>query len=128
MPAPLNILVVDDNAEVLATIRELLLLHGYRVRAFTEGAAAVADFRRAPADMVITDLGMPEVTGWQVAGAVRQMSATTPIVFITAVSERLDEDALRQLGIAEVLRKPFRISQISRVLHMLSGTETSEKD
>jgi len=97
-------------------IRDILAMQGHHVRAFADGASAVADFQRWPADLVITDLGMPEVSGWQVARSIRAVSLKTPIAFITAVGERVDEPSLLKLGITAVLHKPFRIAQVLEIL------------
>jgi CheY-like chemotaxis protein len=117
--AELDILVVDDNPEVLAMFREILGMEGHQVRVFDNGTSAVADFRRQSADLIITDLGMPEVSGWEVARQVRRITAKTPIVFITAVGERVDQDIVDQLGVTAVLRKPFKLSQIKDILMQL---------
>jgi len=120
MPDALDILVVDDNPDVLSMFREILCLEGHRVRTFADGASAMADFQRAPADLVIADLGMPEVTGWDVARSIREMSAQTPIVFVTAVGQGVDQKAVRRLRVSAVLRKPFRISQIRKILQEIA--------
>jgi len=116
MSASLDILVVDDNPEVLSMFREILGMEGHLVRAFGEGALAVADFERQPADLVITDLGMPETSGWEVARLIRQITTETPIVFITAVGEQVDQSIVDQLKVSAVLRKPFKLSQIRNIL------------
>jgi len=116
MPTSLDIMVVDDNPDVLSMFREILGLEGHLVRAFSEGALAIADFERQPADLVITDLGMPEVSGWEVARLIRQITSETPIVFITAVGEQVDQSIVDRLGVSTVLRKPFKLSQIKNIL------------
>jgi len=116
MAEALDILVVDDNPDVLTMMREILTLDGHRVRTFGDGASAIMGFQHQPADLVIADIGMPEVTGWQVAQSIREMSTETPIVFITAVGERVDEKMVHLLGISAVLRKPFRLAQLKKTL------------
>ena len=120
MPAKLDIMVVDDNPDVLSMLREILTLEDYQVRTFADGASAIDAFCRRPADLVITDLGMPEVSGWMVAEAIREVSTQTPIVFITAVGEPVDPVIVRQLGVHSVLRKPFKLAQIREILRNIS--------
>ncbi len=101
-------------------LEEVLSLEGHRSRTFEDGASAIADFRERPADLVITDLGMPEVTGWQVAKLIRDVSSETPIVFITAVGEYVDPELVKSLGISAVLRKPFRLARIREILQEIA--------
>lgn len=120
MAEALDILVVDDNPDILVMMSEILALDGHQVRTFGDGASAITDFQHQPADLVIADIGMPDVTGWQVAQSIRDVSTRTPIIFITAVGERVDEGMVHQLGVSAVLRKPFRISQIRKILREIT--------
>ncbi len=120
MAASLNILVVDDNPEILMMFKEFLSLDGHRVRTFEDGETALAGFREDRPDIVITDLGMPEISGWQVAETVRKESIEIPIIFITAVSNQVDPALVQRLHIAEVVRKPFKIGQIKDLIYSLT--------
>lgn len=98
---------------------EILSLEGHQVRTYEDGAGAVDDFRRQPANLVISDLGMPDVSGWHVAQSIREISPATPIVFITAVGEYVDPQKVKSLGVLAVLRKPFRLTQIKDILQAI---------
>jgi DNA-binding response OmpR family regulator len=69
-------------------------------------------FRDERHDLVLTDLGMPEMSGWQVARAVKELSPETPIILVTGWGEELDPDAVREGGIDFVLAKPFRVNDV----------------
>jgi CheY-like chemotaxis protein len=116
VPKILDIIVVDDNPEILLMFEEILDLEGHRVRTFEDGKPAISEFRDRPADLVISDLGMPEMTGWQVAQKIRQYDAKVPIVFITAVGEYVDPEKIVALGVLTVLRKPFRLAEVRDIL------------
>lgn len=120
MSKSLDIIVVDDNPEILTMFEEILAMEGHKVRVFETAILAVNDFHRQSCDLVISDLGMPDISGWQLARMVRDLDATVPIVFITAVGEYVNPEKVTALGVCAVLRKPFRLAQIKDILEGLT--------
>src|SRR5437667_4686393 len=92
--SPLNILIIDDDPLVLNSLNDVLMADGHKVVAANGGTAGIESFRAAiaqnePFDAVITDLGMPYVDGRQVAGAIKVLSRTTPVILLTGWGQRL---------------------------------------
>ena len=82
---PPRIVVVDDLSYVREAMAELLRGAGYEVAAVPSGAAALAELEHAGGDLLLTDLYMPEMTGWDLARAIRTRSLTTSRVLPLAI-------------------------------------------
>ncbi len=102
-----NILLVDDDPEVSEVLELMLSQMGHRVTVVAQGAVAVALFEQGDYDLVITDLGMPDISGWEVAKAVKQKSPGTPVVLITGWGVQLDSEQRNESGVDGVIAKPF---------------------
>ena len=77
-----KILLVDDNAETRDVLEEALLSQGYEVTTASNGQEALQLFRATPTDLLITDLNMPGIDGWQLCADFRRVS-TAPILVVT---------------------------------------------
>ena len=115
-----TILLAEDDLEIRDIVQELLEQRGYDVIPARTGRQAL-DFLsldpRSPPDVVILDLMMPIVTGWQVLEAIQHdpALASVPVVILTATSQD------RPSGAAAFLRKPFRIEALLETLERLDG-------
>jgi signal transduction histidine kinase/putative methionine-R-sulfoxide reductase with GAF domain/ActR/RegA family two-component response regulator len=112
-----RVLLVDDEAELCRIIKRALEGQGHTVSAFMSGHEALATFNVAPQsfDLVITDLGMPVISGWDLSAAIRSKNADLPIVMITGWGDRLDNHLVKQHRITAVLAKPFDIEDLLRL-------------
>jgi len=105
-----QILVVDDEPDTLAVLGDMLSLHGANVRRATSGTEALALISEEPPDLLVLDLAMPDLDGWQVLNHVREDAhlADLPVVAISAFySDELAREALAA-GFTLVLPKPIR--------------------
>jgi CheY-like chemotaxis protein len=84
---------------------------GYEVTAVTHGQEAITLFMQGYYDLVITDLGMPDVSGWDVAEAVKQKSPETPVVLITGWGVQVD--SAQRDKVDGVIAKPFSRQTLS---------------
>ncbi len=118
------ILVVDDDPQVLEVVGEMLRLEGYEVSTATDGRDAVAKFRDAPFDLVITDLIMPEKEGLETIIEIRSVRSAVPVIAMSGGGRIGPTDYLetaRYIGASATLAKPFARSElISLVSHLLS--------
>lgn len=112
-------LIADDNTTALENLREILESLGHRVTALETGRAAVDALRDGHFDLVITDLGMPEVNGWDVASAARLANGSPPVVLCTGWGDTLDPSDFDSRGVWRSLTKPYTVSQIERILEGL---------
>jgi len=123
---PRRILVVDDNHMVRQTIAGLLRAAGHVVTDADGGAAGIARLEETPVDLVFTDLGMPEVTGWDVARAVRARRPGLPIVLLTGWGEHGTGEAEPAGLVDRILGKPVRLEELLAVIDELTTVEPSE--
>ncbi|MEJ0037780.1 MAG: PAS domain-containing protein [Gammaproteobacteria bacterium] len=125
-PQALRILVIDDDALVLRTLKSVLSLDGHIVTAAEGGQAGIDEFRVAHAGpdsfaLVITDLGMPYVDGRAVAAAIKAMSAATPVLLLTGWGQRLLDEPEAPPNVDRVLSKPPNLRQLRAMIVELAG-------
>jgi CheY-like chemotaxis protein len=109
---PLRCLVVDDEEAVRSMLADTIESAGHRATIVGGGAEAIARFRAEPFDVVLTDLAMPRVSGWQVARAVKQIAPRVPVFLITGFGVELSPEERRAHGVDVVLVKPLQIQEI----------------
>jgi CheY-like chemotaxis protein/nitrogen-specific signal transduction histidine kinase len=112
----LRVLVVDDEPLLAMMLQCMLANDGHRVTSCTDGERALERFGREPYDLVLTDLSMPEMNGWEVARAVRARRPEQPIAFLTGWGQQLDEAQLASLDVRYVLAKPFRREDLRQLV------------
>jgi DNA-binding response OmpR family regulator len=81
-----------------------------------DGETGLALFQTAPFDLVITDLGMPGISGWDVARDVRACRPGTPVVMVTGWGDRIDAAEASARGVDFVLAKPFKRDQVREMV------------
>jgi DNA-binding response OmpR family regulator len=107
-----RVLVVDDDPEIVDAVGEALQDDGYLVETATDGAAALKRVLEAPPDLIVLDVRMPNLNGWEFCEIVRRQSHTrdVPVLFLTACSEVRDQITAMQVGGSDHLSKPFRLA------------------
>ncbi len=126
---PRRILLVDDDALLLASVCDTLANDGHTVVTALGGQAGIDAFGSALAsgvlyDVVITDLGMPHVDGYQVARAVKSAAAATPVLLLTGWGTRLGPEAEQgHSDIDHVLAKPPKLRDLRAALAHLAGAD-----
>jgi signal transduction histidine kinase len=106
-----SVLVIDDEATVRDLVAEALMSHGHRVTVASGGREGLARFEAGRYDVVLTDLGMPDLDGWAVARAIKAASAETPVLLLTGWAEALDSSSASLVD--GILRKPFDIGDLA---------------
>ena len=108
----LRCLVVDAEPPVRAVIGDILESAGHYVVTLGDGGEAIARFAAEPFDLVVTDLAMPRVSGWQVARAVKHAAPQVPVFLVTGFGVELSAEERRAHGVDLVLVKPLQIQEI----------------
>lgn len=119
----MNILVVDDNPDNLRLLAEILSEHHYKVRLAPHGARALATIRKEAPDLILLDVMMPELDGFEVCRQLKadEQTAKIPVIFISALHETLDKVKAFTLGGVDYITKPFKAEEVlSRVKTHLS--------
>ena len=107
-------LVVDDEPQVRATVREALAYEGYTVSEATDGAAALDAIAKGAPDVVVFDLWMPVIDGWELRKRLLASHPDLPVVVLSAV-ELTSSDLIR-LDASVVLEKPFALDDLYRAV------------
>ncbi|MGH2452789.1 MAG: response regulator transcription factor [bacterium] len=101
-----TVLVVDDESKIVRLARDFLEHAGFTVLAAADGRSALASLRSAKPDLIILDLGLPDMDGLDVTRAVRRESST-PIIMLTARGAEADKLVGLELGADDYVTKPF---------------------
>lgn len=110
-----KILVVDDEEAVRELLRDLLESEGCRVYLAPGGREALSIFGAQQFDGVFTDVGMPGMSGWELAHAIREKNETVPIAVITGWGEAVGSDEQKAARVDWVVTKPFRAERIGEL-------------
>jgi PAS domain S-box-containing protein len=113
---PRHLLLIDDDVMVRQTLAALLRTAGHSVQEADGGVAGLDLLTRATVDVVFTDLGMPEVTGWDVARAVKARTPRLPVVLLTGWGEQVAGEPGAEGLVECVLSKPVRLEDLLRVI------------
>jgi len=113
--AHMDVLVVDDEEAVRGLVGEICEALGHRAVQFESAQDALDAYRPGEFQLVLTDLGMPGMTGWDLARAIRAIDPQVTIVFVTGWGQEVDEDAVQRAGADAVIAKPFTIEDIDRI-------------
>lgn len=102
-----TILVVEDDIGLQKYLKELLLDSGYGVQAATDGVIALNSIAKLPPDLVILDLGLPNMSGESVCGEIRKKIPDLPVIILTAKDSVSDIVSGLDLGADDYITKPF---------------------
>lgn len=120
-PAPnkkKRVLVADDNRDAGETLAMLLRLDGHEVHVATDGLEAVEVYTREKPDVAILDIGMPGLSGHEVAKRIREMDGNPPVTLIavTGWGQKADKDRAAESGFDHHFTKPVEPSILSDLL------------
>ena len=123
-----RVLVVDDDPEVVDAVSEALQDDGYRVETATDGASALKSVLEAPPDLIVLDVRMPNLNGWEFCEIVRRQSHTrdVPVLFLTACTDVRDQITAMQVGGSDHLPKPFRLEALRDKVRSLTREAKTE--
>ena len=124
------IMIVDDDPNIAQLVKLYLEKDGYDTAVYGRGDEALAAFRQNPPSLMILDIMLPGMDGWQVCRAVRQISQI-PIIMLTAKEETFDKVLGLELGADDYMTKPFEgkelLARVKAVLRR-SAPASNEKD
>ncbi|MBQ1946551.1 MAG: response regulator transcription factor [Clostridia bacterium] len=122
------IMIVDDDPNIAQLVRLYLEKDGYSTVTCSRGDEALEQFRQNPPGLMILDLMLPGMDGWQVCRAVRQISQI-PIIMLTAKDETFDKVLGLELGADDYMTKPFEGKElVARVKAVLRRSVKSEAE
>jgi signal transduction histidine kinase/CheY-like chemotaxis protein len=111
-----SILVIEDEAPLRKTLSDILLAANHSVQVASDGLEGLAMFQRGVFDLVFTDLSMPELSGLEVARAVKKMAPKVPVILVSGWGDQLDPARIRESGVDLMIAKPFRVERVMSTL------------
>src|SRR5271163_4077858 len=111
---PASILVVDDTPANLQVLAGMLKDRGYKVRPVPSGKLALLAARRDPPDLILLDINMPEMNGYEVCERLKADDNLKgiPVIFISALTEQLDKVKAFAIGGVDYITKPFQMEEL----------------
>ncbi|MBE5768553.1 MAG: response regulator transcription factor [Clostridiales bacterium] len=126
-----DILLVDDDPSISRMVQLYLEKEGYEVRTALRGDEAVAEFRKLPPDLILLDVMLPGMDGWQVLKSIRKTS-DIPVIMLTAKDETFDKVLGLELGADDYVTKPFDMKElmarVKAVLRRSLGAEEPKEE
>ena len=111
-----HILVVEDEVAVRNLLASILTMGGHKVETAPDGTQGIRLFQEKKFDLVFTDLGMPGMSGWQVAREVKRIHGGIPVAIITGWNIELEEAEMRENGVDLIVQKPFEVDRVLRLV------------
>ena len=113
-----TILLIEDNNEILENFTEYLELEGYRILGARSGQQGIELAVKFIPDLIICDVLMPEMDGYEVLHSLLETSATyqVPFIFSTSMSERVDRSEALSLGADDYIIKPFDMEALLKMI------------
>src|SRR5213078_2938599 len=125
---PQRVLVIDDDDDIRGLVVELLQRAGLDVDQAADGRAGLRAFHQSPADLVVLDVSMPELDGWETLDRIRDLS-DVPVLMLTARGAELERVRGLQAGADDYMVKPFgRQELIARVQALLRRARANSED
>lgn len=112
----LRVLAIDDQEIIRDLLLNMFMGMGHRITVCKSGEEGLEELNDQTFDLVLTDLGMPGMSGWEVAQAVKQKYPDTPVVLITGWGFNFAEEQVKKAGVDYVLTKPFRLEHLTEIV------------
>ncbi|TET08178.1 response regulator, partial [Candidatus Aerophobetes bacterium] len=111
-----TILVVDDEDTVREALEDMLAAGGHRVISSSSAKEGIELFKKEKVDLVFTDLGMPEIPGWQLAKLIKEIEPRTPVIMITGWGIQVTKEEIKESSVDFFIAKPFREKELLEIM------------
>jgi len=123
-----HIAVIDDDEKITALLRRSLAFEGYEVTTAPDGAEGLKLLSQRQADLVILDVMMPRMDGWEVCRRLREAGISSPILLLTAKDDVTDRVKGLDLGADDYLVKPFALEELMARVRALLRRRSDQTD
>jgi two-component system, OmpR family, response regulator TrcR len=107
-----KILLADDEVNFGYAMCEFLKMNGYEVTFVNDGKSALGKYHQIRPDLLLFDVNMPEIDGFELAGIIRATDKNIPIIFITSISDDISVANGFEIGCSDYLKKPFGLKEL----------------
>jgi CheY-like chemotaxis protein len=107
-----RVLIIDDEGEIRQLLYDIVISQGHQAELACDGMQGLELFNNRDFDLVCTDLGMPGISGWQVAEGIKQTGKKVPVAVITGWSVIVSAKEMQEKGVNMIVQKPFQINKI----------------
>jgi len=122
-----KILIIEDEERILMGLEDNLRIEGYQVSSATDGLKGFAMSKEQPWDLIILDIMLPKMNGFEVCKQLRQAGITTPVLMLTAKSQEIDKVLGLEIGADDYVTKPFSPRElIARVNAIIRRTRLNQ--
>lgn len=118
-PRRLRILVVEDDGNIRHVMKDFLSMEGHDVYIAADGESGLKYLQSETFDLIITDLGLPDMNGWELALASKRYQVDVPVISISSWQGKEAEEKTKEFGIDLAIWKPFRIDQVHKAIGSL---------
>ncbi len=123
----MKILIVEDNIELNDTVKEILELNGYLVDSAYDGEEALEFLKLSEYDLIILDIMLPKIDGYEVCKILRTRGIETPVIMLTAKDQTKDKVHGLDIGADDYLVKPFDMEELLARIRALVRRTSAEK-
>lgn len=124
-----KILIIEDEESILMALEDNLRMEGYKVASAVDGEQGLSAARKHKFDLIILDIMLPKMDGFEVCKHLRKEEITTPILMLTAKSQEIDKVLGLELGADDYVTKPFSSRELlARVKALLRRAEKISQD
>jgi CheY-like chemotaxis protein/putative methionine-R-sulfoxide reductase with GAF domain len=114
-----KVLIIDDQPIITDLLVDILLGMGYSSEVALGGKEGLKIFAKDGFDLVITDLGMPDISGWEVSRSVKELNPSVPVILITGFGVDPDPGKMRDSGVDFIINKPFQIDRLEKIIKQM---------
>jgi DNA-binding response OmpR family regulator len=122
-----RILIIEDEERILMGLEDNLRIEGYQVSSATDGLKGFSMAKDQPFDLIILDIMLPKMNGFEVCKQLRQTGITTPILILTAKSQEVDKVLGLEIGADDYVTKPFSprelIARVNAIIRRMKQTQ-----
>ncbi len=121
----LKVLAIDDQRMILDLLSSMFTNLGHSTEIADTGQAGIEKFNQDAFDLVITDLGLLDISGFEVSQRIKEINPEVPIVMITGWGANFDQEQLKKAGVDYILAKPFKLEQLTEVVERVTAPKPS---
>jgi PAS domain S-box-containing protein len=125
---PARVLVVEDEEKVRVLLNDAFRAEGHEVTEATTGAEALKQLDKCEFDLMVCDLGLPELSGLHVARWVKEFRPELPVIIATGYAEMIAEEDYQRARIDDVIRKPYALDDVLKRAHWVLANEAKARE